>query len=99
MTPNKPTIKVPIITHTFPLRPGEYGNANLYLPANLTKKEAIRLARFIEALAFPSPKSEIKCDRVFDGGGAYTARVTDGIAYCPSCNEPTRNHKSGSEGV
>jgi hypothetical protein len=39
-----------MVTYPYPVRPGLL--AQLKLPANLTAKEATRLAKFVESLAF-----------------------------------------------
>lgn len=42
----------------------------------------------------PNPPNTLDepCSRNFNDGGAHTVRVTNGIAYCLSCNQPTRKH-------
>lgn len=34
------------------------------------------------------------CDRIFNDGGAHTVRFHNGVAYCLSCGQPTKEHKS-----
>lgn len=42
--------RAPLIEYPFPLRPGV--QARIALPEDLTEKDAKRLARFVESLAF-----------------------------------------------
>jgi hypothetical protein len=33
------------------------------------------------------------CNRIYETGGAYTARNKDGVATCISCGHPVKEHK------
>lgn len=34
------------------------------------------------------------CNKNYNDGGAHTVKIIDGVPYCPSCNLPTKDHKS-----
>jgi hypothetical protein len=57
-----------MIPYPFPLREGVL--ATVYLPANLTKKEAKRLSVFIESLALEEPAQQLALPRGDDASAA-----------------------------
>jgi hypothetical protein len=52
----------PLIEHQLPLRPGI--RAHLTLPEDLSEKEAMRVARFVQSLAFSSDQPAITAGEV-----------------------------------